>query len=158
LDISNPGGFAETFNVTILANTTIITVVASVNMVPGNVIVQNVTWNTTGFSYGNYTLKAAADIVQGETNTVNNNLTDGLVTVAGLGDLTGKTPNALDFVPDGKVDIVDVAVVAKFFGHKAPPAPVNCDVSGTKVGAPDGKIDITDVATVARQFGQKYSY
>jgi hypothetical protein len=76
--------------------------------------------------------------------------------VAGVGDLTGGTPNALDFVPDGKVQIVDIAVVARYFGQKVPPAPPNCDVSGTTIGVPDGKIDITDVATVAKHFGEHY--
>ncbi len=76
--------------------------------------------------------------------------------MAGVGDLTGGTPNALDFVPDKKVDITDVAITAKFFGQKVPPAPANCDISGSTVGVPDGKIDITDVATVAKHFGQHY--
>jgi hypothetical protein len=76
--------------------------------------------------------------------------------VAGVGDLTGGTPNAYDFVPDGKVDIVDVAVVAKFLGQKVPPAPGNCDVSGPTPGLPDGKIDISDVALVAKLYGEHY--
>ena len=70
--------------------------------------------------------------------------------------MTGGTHNALDFVPDGKVNIMDVAVVARYFGKRVPPAPPNCDISGTVVGVPDGKIDITDVATVAKQYGQHY--
>ena len=73
-----------------------------------------------------------------------------------VGDLTGGTPNPYDFVPDGKVQIVDVAVVAKFFGQKVPPAPANCDVSGPTLGVPDGKILIDDVALVAKHFGQHY--
>jgi len=78
--------------------------------------------------------------------------------VAGVGDLTGGTPNALDFVPDGKVDIVDVAIAARYFGQNAPPAPPNCDVTGPTISVPDGKIQIDDVATVAKYFGKHYRY
>ena len=41
--------------------------------------------------YGNYTLTAAADMVSGDTNTTNNNFTDGWVIVSIKGDLTGGT-------------------------------------------------------------------
>jgi hypothetical protein len=59
--------------------------------------------------------------------------------------LTGVTP----FVPDGKVDIRDIAVVAKCFGS-SPGSPgwnVNCDVNN------DSRIDIRDIAIVAKHFG-----
>jgi outer membrane protein assembly factor BamB len=117
-------------------------------------------WNTAGFLYGNYTISAYAWPVPGETNTADNNCTGAFVFVAGQGDLTGHDPqNALDFAPDGRVDITDVAVVAKFFSQKVPPAPANCDVSGIMgIGLPDGKIDITDVATVAKNYGNFYPY
>jgi hypothetical protein len=71
--------------------------------------------------------------------------------------LTGGTSNPFDFVPDGRVQIIDVAVVAKFFGQKVPPAPANCDVTGPTIGVPDGKVQIDDVATVSKHFGQHYS-
>jgi hypothetical protein len=153
----NPGNYAETFNVTSYANASSIAM-QTVTLSSGGSTVVTFTWNTTGFAYGNYTISAYAWPVPGEINISNNNLTGGWVRVAGVGDLTGGTPNALDFVPDGKVDITDVAITAKFFGQKVPPAPANCDVSGTTVGVPDGKVDITDVATVAKHFGQHYTY
>ncbi len=155
--IANLGGYSETFNVTAYANATVIATITNITLASGYSVVQTILWNTTGFAYGNYTLKAVADSIL-DANISNNNFTDGLVRVAGIGDLTGGTPNALDFVPDGKVDITDVAITAKFFGQKVPPAPANCDVSGSEIGLPDGKIDITDVATVAKHFGQHYTY
>jgi hypothetical protein len=152
----NLGNKIEAFNATVYANSTCIhseqTMLAMTNCT------LNFEWNTTGFAYGNYTLSAYAWPVQGETNTDNNNCTDGWVVVAGVGDLTGGTPNPYDFVPDGKVLIDDVAVVAKCFAQKAPPAPANCDVTGPTLTVPDGKIQIDDVATVAKHFGQHYSY
>jgi hypothetical protein len=60
----------------------------------------------------------------------------------------------LDFVPDGKVDMKDIGVVAKYFGQNAPPAPPNCDLTGPTPGVPDGKIDMRDVGLAARHFGE----
>jgi hypothetical protein len=149
----NLGNFSENFNVAVYANTTTIATL-NFNLASGSNATQPLLWNTSGFAYGNYTLNAVADTVPGETNTTNNSFTDGRVRMSIVGDLTGRTPNAYDFVPDGKVDVVDVAVVAHFFNQKVPPAPGNCDVSGPTLGMPDGKIDISDVALVAKHFGE----
>jgi hypothetical protein len=150
----NLGNKIEAFNATVYANSTCIhseqTMLAMTNCT------LSFRWNTTGFAYGNYTISACAEPVSGETNIANNNFTGGWIVVAGVGDLTGGTPNAWDFVPDGKVLIVDISVVAKCFGQMVPPAPANCDVSGATVGVPDGKILIDDVALVAKHFGEHY--
>jgi outer membrane protein assembly factor BamB len=110
------------------------------------------TLNTTPlFAKGNYTISAYAQPVPGETNIADNNFTEGMVTVAMVGDLTG--PNG---VPDGKVDIRDIALVAKAFGS-APGMPgwnANVDITGSVYGVPDGKVDIRDIALVAKHFGE----
>lgn len=152
----NLGGYAETFNVTVYANTiSNTTYIQSQNVTVPNGNSQDVTftWNTTGFAKGNYTISAYAWPVLNETNISNNNFTSSLVKVALAGDLTGGTSNLLDFVPDGKVDMKDIAVVAKFFGQDVPPAPPNSDVTGP-TGVPEGKIDMRDIGTVAKQFGK----
>jgi hypothetical protein len=150
----NLGNKIEAFNATVYANSTCIlseqTLLAMTNCT------LNFGWNTTGFAYGNYTISAYAWPVPDETNTADNNFTGGWVMVAGVGDLTGGTPNAYDFVPDGKVLIEDISVVAKFFGQKVPPAPANVDLTGPTLTVPDGKIQIDDVATVAKHFGEHY--
>jgi hypothetical protein len=153
--VLDPGDYPETFNVTLYANTTEIETLET-TLSSGNSAIITFIWNTTAIEKGMYIMGAYAWPVLGETDISDNNFTGGRVVVAGVGDLTGGTPNALDFVPDGKVDITDVAVVARFFGQKAPPAPANCDVSGPTIGVPDGKIDITDVATVAKHYGEHY--
>jgi rhodanese-related sulfurtransferase len=155
--VINTGNYSENFNVTAYLNSTSTT--------PQDVILDSgayttliLTLNTSSLLYGNYTISAYAELVPSETDTADNNFTGGWVFVAGVGDLTGKTSNTLDFVPDGRVQIDDVAVVSKFFGQKVPPAPTNCDVSGSTIGVPDGKILIDDVALVSKLFGQHYSY
>jgi len=155
--VVNDGDSFETFNITARADAIVIGT-EEVVLASGNSTTITFAWNTTSSAYGNYTINAYAWPGVNETNTANNNSTDGWVVVAGVGDLTGGTPNALDFVPDGKVDIVDVAIVARYFGQKAPPAPPNCDVTGPTIGVPDGKVQIDDVATVAQHFGKHYSF
>jgi hypothetical protein len=76
------------------------------------------------------------------------------VHVAVVGDITGVGP-AFSFVPDGKVDGKDIALVAKCFGSYVGCSPpliynVNCDLFDR------GKIDGKDLATVAKNFGQHY--
>ena len=94
----NHGGFTETFDVTAYANTTIIASQA-VTLTSGNFTTITFTWNTTGFAYGNYSISTVADIVLGETDTEDNNFTDGWVFVSIPGDINGdQYVNAKDAV------------------------------------------------------------
>jgi rhodanese-related sulfurtransferase len=142
--VLNTGSFAEDFSVTAYLNSMPITP-QNVTLDSGAYTTVAFTMNTSGFSMGNYTIWAYSSPVFGETETADNNCTGGNLTVAAVGDLTGVTP----FVPDGKVDIRDIAVVAKCFGS-SPGSPgwnVNCDVNN------DSRIDIRDIAIVAKHFG-----
>ncbi|MEM2567342.1 MAG: hypothetical protein QXH20_02580 [Candidatus Bathyarchaeia archaeon] len=60
-----------------------------------------------------------------------------------IGDITGPYG-----VPDGKVDMRDVAKVSKAFGKTVPPADPICDLNK------DGKVDMKDVALVSKDFGK----
>ena len=152
---ANQGEYAEAFNITIYADT--ITLASkSVHLESGFTTNIAFMWNTTGFARGNYTISAYAGPLSGETNLSDNNFTGDWVVVAGPGDLTGGSSNPYDFVPDGKVLIVDISVVARFFGQKVPPASANCDVTGPTLTVPDGRIQIDDVATVSKRYGQRY--
>jgi parallel beta-helix repeat protein len=149
---ANKGEYSETFNVTVYANTTEI---ASMVSPLENDSTTNITlsWNTNGFAKGNYTISAYAWPVPGETNTANNNYTDGWVIVSIAGDLTGGTSNPWDFMPDGKVDGKDITIVALCFGSAPGCSPPyiwnpNSDVNN------DAKIDGKDIAIVALHFGQ----
>lgn len=59
-------------------------------------------WNTTGFAKGNYTLLAYAWPVNGETDTADNTLSNGIANVAMPGDINA----------DGFVDIFDCVRIA----------------------------------------------
>jgi parallel beta-helix repeat protein len=148
--VANQGDYTETFNVTVYANTTIIetkeVTLTSVNLT------LNFTWNTTGFVKGNYTISAIAEPVPLETETSNNNMTDGWVIVAMVGDISGRSK-----YPDGKVDAIDVAGICSRYGAK-PPDPrydPNWDITGPTQGLADGKIDARDVSLVSSKYGQK---
>jgi hypothetical protein len=114
--------------------------------------VLNITWDTISFANGNYSISAAAEILLGETDTADNNFTDGWVMVTRVGDLCG-TGNAWDFVPDGVVDGSDLSIVAKCYGSwpEAQPPMIwnaNCDVND------DGVVDGSDLAIIAKHFGE----
>jgi len=146
VSIFNYGSFAETFNVTLFANETIIAASTNITLTSRNSTTVTFTWDTSGFFKGNYAISAYAWPVQGETNMDDNTFTDGWVIVAMVGDITGP-----DGWPDGKVDMIyDIRSVAKLFGV-APPDPrynPNYDING------DGKVDmINDIRTVAKHFG-----
>jgi len=137
--VQNQGDYEETFNVTLYANTTSIAT-QTVTLTSGNSTTITFTWNTTGFAKGNYTISAQAIPVPGETDTTDNTYTNGVVTVATVGDI----------VPDGTVDIYDLVTVAKAYGS-GPGDPnwnPNADING------DDIIDIFDLVLVAKHYGE----
>jgi parallel beta-helix repeat protein len=149
---ANRGEYSETFNVTVYANTTSAGSMA-LPLESGSTINITLSWDTTGFAKGNYTIRAYARPVLGETNTTDNNFTGGWVVVSMVGDLTGGSANPWDFVPDGVVDGSDLSIVAKCYGSWPGALPpmiwnVNCDVNN------DGVVDGSDLALVAIHFGQ----
>ena len=154
----NFGNFTETFNVTVYADIgkTIIgdevTVgVQDVTLTIGSSAKIIFLWNTTGTAKGNYTISAEAATVLGEKDTNNNICVDSWVVVAMVGDITGSNG-----FPDNKVDMRDVAAVAKLFGitNPNPKYDPNCDLTGLISGLADGKINMKDVAVVAKEFGK----
>jgi len=143
--VTNHSEFRDEFNVTVTIYANAISVNSTtISIGPNNSRVLNLTWSTTDFVRGNYTVSADITLAPGETNTANNSLTDGWVIVSIVGDITG--PNGW---PDGKVNMWDVSYVAKRFGTD-PSKPLwdpNADIIG------DGKIDMKDVSITARNFG-----
>jgi len=144
--VANQGGYTETFNVTAYANytatgnTTCIVTFMNVTLAIGTSTNLTFDWNTTGFAKGNYTLSAYAEPVQGETQTADNVLTDGIVKVTIVGDVNG----------DGKVNLIDVFSVALAYGSYPgdPKWNPNYDINN------DGKINLTDYFTTALNYGK----
>jgi plastocyanin len=139
----HPGEMHGTFTVTPTPVTARIdSQTVSPPLAPAEVRVLKFAWNTTGIPFGNYTLNGVADTVAGETNTANNNYTDGAIIVSIPGDLNG----------DLKVGLPDLAILAKAYGA-TPSDPrwnVNADING------DGKVSLADLSALATHYGQHY--
>jgi len=143
--VLNYGEQTEAFSLTAKANTTVIWT-QTVALATRTSETITYTWNTSGLAKGNYTINAYAEPVLGETDTTDNNVTDGWIIIAMVGDITG-----IGNLPDGKCDAKDVALVASLFGvrYTDPRYKPNSDV------VYDGKIDARDVSLVAKNFGKK---
>ncbi|MGB8781106.1 MAG: CARDB domain-containing protein [Candidatus Bathyarchaeia archaeon] len=139
--VANQGDFTETFNVTGYVNAAIIGS-ENVTLPAGNSPTVTFTWNTTGLFYGNYTLSAYAEPVLGETNTANNNFTDGVVTVTIPGDVDG----------NARADVGDVVKILYAFGSTLGQSRYvpNCDIDG------NGRINMGDIIIALRNFGKHY--
>ena len=136
----NYGISTETFNVTIYANQIIIGQTYNIELTSRNSTIFSLTWNTTGFAYGNYTINAYAWPVQGEMNTANNNCTDGSIVVTIPGDIDG----------DFKVDLGDLVSLALAYNSKPSDARwnPNADIDGS------GQVDLGDLVVMALHYGQ----
>jgi len=75
----NEGTETETFNVTAYSNTTAIETRAVTNLASNVETTLTFNWNTTNVTLGNYTIKAVASAVPGETDTADNTYIDGSV-------------------------------------------------------------------------------
>jgi hypothetical protein len=138
--VTNKGEFTETFNVTLYANTTAIET-KQVTLTSLNSTTLTFTWNTSEFVKGNYTLWAYAEPVQGETDTADNNFTNGWVIVTMPGDVVE---------PYFEVDIFDVTAICICYDQTI----------GQPLYQPDydidynGIIDIYDLVTACINYGQ----
>jgi parallel beta-helix repeat protein len=144
----NKGEFTEAVNLTLHANTT--TLVSQViTLASGGSATINFLWNTTGFTKGNYTIGAYARPVPGETDTADNNFTDGWIMVARVGDVQY----------DDKCDGRDLIILSRAFGSYGPdyyypgsPATLgwnaNADIDN------DDKVDGRDLIIASRHFGE----
>ncbi len=138
---SNLGNTTETFNVSLYYDNNLINTTLIENLPPHTNKTITFHWDTTGVKpCNNYNITAKADILLGETNTTNNNLTDGKVKIKMIGDVDG----------NGKVDIRDIAMAARAFGSYPGHPRWDPDLDFNN----DGKINIRDLVLVARNFGK----
>ena len=142
----NQGSFPENLSVTIHANTTIIGEQIVENMPNETWTTLTLSWNTSGFAKGNYTIWAYASPVENETDVSDNNFTYGIVSITIPGDFNG----------DFKVGPADFALLAVAYGS-TPDKPgmvgtwnPNCDVND------DNKVGPADFAQLSAHYGQHY--
>jgi len=81
VDVMNQGTEPETFNITVLANSTTIGTQTVSSLAPGTHLNLTFDWDTTTFNPGNYTISVAASIVLYEIDIADNTYIDGTVTV-----------------------------------------------------------------------------
>ena len=79
--VANQGGATITFNVTVYYNATAIQTKTVKDLAPDTSRTIQFIWNTTYIIPDKYTIKAEAEILQGESNTLDNKYIDGTVTV-----------------------------------------------------------------------------
>ena len=112
-EVINYGEQAETFNVSVKANSTTIQT-QTITLASRNSTTVTFVWNTTGVAVGNYSIAALAYKVQGETDTTDNNMTlADLVFVTAPGDITGAEGHS-----DGVVDMQDIMVILGKFNTR----------------------------------------
>jgi len=147
VNVTNLGYETEVFNVTLYANRTEANCL-EMTLQAGESINLTFEWNTAAFSFGRYLLSCCVDPLSNEYNVSNNDKNSSVfVWVAMIGDITGLNPGE----PDGKVDIRDVALVARLCGSFSSDRDwnPNADVND------DDKIDLRDVSLTASNFGKK---
>jgi hypothetical protein len=138
--VVNEGDYDENFSLTVYANVTPIKL-ENIAVTNGKSINVTFTWDTTAFARGSYTIKAVADMVLGETDTIDNTYIDGVVKVVIPGDIDG----------NGIVDIYDAIRLANAFGSE--PGDYNWNPN-TDINN-DAIIDIYDTILLAIHYGEE---
>ncbi|MEM2912598.1 MAG: CARDB domain-containing protein, partial [Candidatus Bathyarchaeia archaeon] len=141
LVVANYGELPQTFNVTAYYNSTAIKSVTINNLIPNTSTIIIIAWNTSKVEpHHNYTISASIPTIPYESDVSNNLLIDGIVKIKKFADVNG----------DGKIDLKDIALVARAFGTRDgnPKWDPRCDING------DGKVDIRDLLLVARRLWQ----
>ncbi|MEM3699740.1 MAG: cohesin domain-containing protein [Candidatus Bathyarchaeia archaeon] len=139
--VVNNGDQAETFNVTLYANTTGIET-RQITLINGVSTTLTFTWNTIGYQKGSYTIWAYAWPVQGETEIDDNifiSPTIVHVVLPGDGDC------------DGDVDIYDVVMITSIYNLKSGDPYYNPNLDWDN----NGVINIYDVVIATSVYGQK---
>ena len=142
VNVADKGEYTETFNVTTYANTTNIgtQLVNSLNATCEAILM--FAWNTSGLTYGNFTVSAHAQPVAGQNDTSGNDFVLGTVKITVPGDING----------DFKVSLVDLVMLAQAYGSKPNGANwnANADIDN------NGIVGLSDLVLLAQHYGQHY--
>jgi PKD repeat protein len=138
--VANLGNATETFTVTLYYDSTVIATRLVQNLAPNETLTLNFDWNTTGVPYcHNYTIKAVASTVPGETNIDNNTFIDGQVKIKIMGDVNG----------DGSVNYLDAIACGAAFSSTSEDPNWNPQADLKQ----DGYINYLDVILCGANFG-----
>jgi hypothetical protein len=138
--VANYGNYTESFNVAVYANTTLVQT-KTTTLTSGEFTTLTFIWGTTGWAKGIYTLSAYATPIPGETDTLDNNWTGGIVTVTIVADING----------DRRVDVLDLFELGKNYGLSHPSLEnPNCDIND------DNTVDRDDLHELSVNFGNFY--
>ena len=147
--VLNNGTVTETFDANATYDGTLIGTQTVTSLGAGNTQTLTFNWNTAGVAAGNYTITAMVTPPAGQTDLSN-------ISKTATVQVLLPSQNPYDFDGNGKIDITDVAFVAKAFGSSEsnPQGRWNpeVDVYGPN-GVPDGIVDLFDIAMVAKNFG-----
>jgi len=137
---TNEGTFRENFTLKVYANLFEVASVKVVNLDPSATATVTLTWYTTGFAFGNYTISAYAVPVEGETNIDDNTFTNGWILVVKPGDING----------DNAVNFLDAILLGASFGSQPgnPNWNPNADLNG------DDFLNFLDAIILGAYFGQ----
>ncbi|UCG35916.1 MAG: PKD domain-containing protein [Candidatus Bathyarchaeota archaeon] len=138
IDVENQGAMIETYDLTLLTNTTIVAIFENITQASETVTTLSTVWDTTGFTNGIYSINTQVTNHRGETNIVHMYSLE--ICVSLLGDVDGNL----------NVNIYDIVLAASVYGlHKDVPLyNANCDVDD------DGDIDLFDVVLIAGNYGK----
>jgi hypothetical protein len=145
--ILNYGVSDETCVVTAYANESAASV-QTAKLIKSNCTILILTWNTSGFAYGNYSVCACVGPVQGETDISDNNCTcQNPVHVGVPGDVSSSKPG----VYDGTVNMKDIAYMVALFNTKPGYATFNpnADVND------DSVCNMKDIAIAILNFNKR---
>jgi hypothetical protein len=142
MTIRNQGDFPEVLNASFYANEMEIKAFLNIALNSGESVTLAFVWSTSALAYGNYTIKAVADILPDETHTSDNTCIFGTVRVGIPGDVDPT---------DGYVGIDDIFATASHFSQdpSSPHWNPNLDING------DDYVGIDDIFTAAQHFGQE---
>ncbi len=115
-------------------------------------------YNGTDLYSGPYQNETGADGIGDTPYIIDGNNTDRYPLMTPILQMPWDITGPVMWVPDGKCDIRDVAVVALRFGSQDGDGryDARADITGPIYLVRDGKIDIRDVALVALHFGEEY--
>jgi hypothetical protein len=140
------GEYSESFNVSVWVNSTF-AISQAVSLGSGDTRTVTLTWTTAGFDYGNYIIGAAVDVVQGETDTSDNDQTCPVLIHIGVpGDISGPTSGFLD----GICNMRDISVLCSRFSR----GPDNSDWDPNLDINDDGVVDMRDISIACLHFAE----